>query len=266
MGTCCGCTTVKSNHSSKMPHVIEPKQFSLGLSQKNRSNYQSSSSIQSNSSEKTRISNSSFRFKNGDRYVGELIQNKPNGEGRFTSAKGVSYLGYWKNGNPNGMGTEIYPDHKGKFQGEYENGVKTGYGKITFEDGSIYEGSMINNDVEGYGILFWPDQKVYRGLWKANKMSGKGKMEWPNGMYYEGQYENDMKHGFGVLSWGKGKKRLYAGFWKNGKFHGKGMMRNEKGVEFQGLWNDGKLVMKCDERDYLDLNNICEEHGIKLFL
>jgi hypothetical protein len=95
-------------------------------------------------------------------------------------------------------------------------------------------------------------------------MAGRGRMEWPNGMYYEGQYENDLKHGFGIFYYGKGRK-MYVGFWKKGKLHGKGLMRNEKGEDFQGVWNEGKLLMKCDEKDSLDFEQICQENGFRVF-
>lgn len=226
---------------------------------------QSFSSSITNSSENTRVNASSHLLKNGDHFIGESINNKPNGEGKFISSTGLEYNGYWKNGSPHGLGTENYPNGKGQFKGQYENGIKSGSGKVVFEDGSVYEGSFVNDNIEGYGVLTWPDDKIYHGLWKDNKMSGKGRMEWPNGMFYEGQYENDLKHGFGIFYYGKGKK-LYAGFWKKGKFHGKGMARNEKGEEIQGVWNEGKLIMRSQERDHLDIETICKEVGLRFFI
>lgn len=262
MGVCCSYKRPVSLSSKQAPPVLEPIHYCSSSKNPSKAKTRTSLSSVSTSSEKAhpKVANSILRFKNGDYYIGDSLNNQPHGDGRYISVEGTCYTGSWKCGKPNGQGKELYPHNMGHFKGEYKNGVKNGFGKISFEDGSVYEGQLANDNIEGYGILFWPDLKVYRGLWKDNKMCGKGRMEWPNGMFYEGEYENDQKHGFGVFSWGKGHK-MYIGFWQDGKLHGKGLMRNEKGEEFQGLWNNGKLLMKSSEEEGLDFKKIAKERG-----
>ena len=144
MGACCGYSRSKLLSSHPSP-VIKPHAKSRKSPIHKKSPINSLSSL-SNSSDKTKLSTSSFRFKNGDSYTGESLNNKPNGEGKYTSSKGYCYQGNWKNGNPHGKGKGVYPNEAGKFTGDYENGNKNGLGKICFEEGSVYEGSLINND------------------------------------------------------------------------------------------------------------------------
>ena len=49
------------------------------------------------------------------------------------------YVGDVKNGKPNGQGTETSPEG-GKYEGEWKNGKKEGQGKLIQVDGSKYVG------------------------------------------------------------------------------------------------------------------------------
>ena len=268
MGICCGYHNIKTK--SKSP-TIAPVQLKFNLNVTNQITkidknqlYDLSLSDVSNCSDKTRLSYSSFKFDNGDIYTGEHYNKKPNGEGKLISPSGTStsFIGQWKDGLPHGLGLEIYGNNKGKFQGEYINGVKNGYGKIFFEDGSIFEGDFKNNDINGFGILIWPDNKKYEGNWRNNKMNGKGKMTWENGMIYEGEYLNNKKHGFGVFVWPDNKK-IYCGYWNNGKMNGKGMML-KKNKKINGIWDNGKLLNENNENYSIDFLGICQEKKIGL--
>lgn len=274
MGTCCGYSNTNSKPRSPLISPMKLSRIpnlSKVLKKVTHTNehvkndlYDLSLSSVSNCSDKTRISYSTFKFKNGDSYIGEYHNKKPNGEGKLISPEGTSYIGQWKEGVPHGLGLEIYSQSKGKFQGEYIDGNKNGYGKIFFEDGSIFEGELKNNDLDGYGILIWPDQKRYEGQWKNNMMNGKGKMIWPNGMVYEGEYSDNQKDGFGIFLWPNSIK-IYAGFWKNGKIHGKGMILHENKKAEHGIWSRGNLIMSCNEKEALDYKSICFEKKIQIF-
>lgn len=47
-------------------------------------------------------------------------------------------------------------------------------GKLTFQDGSIYEGEFKENVFEGIGKYQWPDGSYYIGEWKDNRYVGVG--------------------------------------------------------------------------------------------
>jgi hypothetical protein len=79
--------------------------------------------------------------------------------------------------------------------------------KEMYEDGRVYEGSVLNGIKEGEGKLIYPD-----------------------GAYYEGHFSENKMHGFGTLYYRVGKP-AYEGYWHEDQFHGKGILYNENPVE-----------------------------------
>jgi hypothetical protein len=53
---------------------------------------------------------------------------------------------------------ESWPDGA-KYEGDYIDGKKEGKVKLTFADGSYYEGEFKQNEICGYGNYYWPDGK-----------------------------------------------------------------------------------------------------------
>ena len=100
------------------------------------------------------------------------------------------------------------------FEGNFENTLKNGYGKMTWSSGSVYEGNWKNDSRNGFGIMTWSDGDVYEGNWKNDYHNGFGKMTWPDGEVYEGNWKNDYQHGYGKYTWSDGD--VYEGNWENG--------------------------------------------------
>ena len=74
------------------------------------------------------------------KYLGDIENGKPNGQGKVTWSVGDKYLGEWKEGKYHGDG--IYNFHYGdKYVGEFKDGKKHGKGKFTNTDGGWYDGS-----------------------------------------------------------------------------------------------------------------------------
>lgn len=97
--------------------------------------------------------------------------------------------------------------------------MKHGKGKLTFSNGTSYEGDFRQNNFEGFGTSVTKNHK-YVGSWKNGKMEGAGKSEWYNDAEelmesYEGQYKNGLKHGQGEYRWGN--DRSYSGNWEYGE-------------------------------------------------
>jgi len=74
----------------------------------------------------------------GDKYVGEFKDDKPNGQGTYTWSDGRKYVGEFKEGKKHGQGT--YTNKVGeKYVGEYKDGRRWNgimydkYGKIEFK-------------------------------------------------------------------------------------------------------------------------------------
>ena len=76
-----------------------------------------------------------------------------------------------------------------RYEGEFVNGKKQGYGKCTFSDGSTFEGNIVENECTGLGIYIWKQFGTkYIGEWLDNFMHGKGVFSWPDGRKYEGDF------------------------------------------------------------------------------
>ena len=78
-------------------------------------------------------------FENGNedsdgKYIGEIKNGKPNGQGTYTFPDGKKYEGEFKDGKEHGKGTYTYPDGV-KYEGEWKDGKEHGKGTLTTPDG-----------------------------------------------------------------------------------------------------------------------------------
>jgi hypothetical protein len=176
---------------------------------------------------------------NGEIFFGEFSHGKMVGYGEYQREDGSKYEGQFVEGVPHGKGTETMADGS-TFEGVYFGGIRK-QGKITWKDGSSYEGFFENNKFNGKGKYNWGNQRQYEGEWKDGKMNGKGILTYSDGSYYEGDFINGKKHGQGKYVWEKDK--YYIGGWKNDKQNGKGIY-NKFGKEIKGFWSEGHLFSK----------------------
>ena len=89
-------------------------------------------------------------FKNGNertdgKYVGEVINNVPNGQGDYFYSDGFKYSGNWIDGRQEGEGTFISPDGS-SFEGEWMYGKKWN-GNEYDKNGNITEKWVNGNKV-----------------------------------------------------------------------------------------------------------------------
>lgn len=103
-----------------------------------------------------------------------------------------------------------------KYVGKFENGLRSGYGRAIYPDGSVYMGEWKNNLPHGKGRLQSLTQnnqkEFYDGDWVAGQMQGRGRQEWKDGTCYEGSFNTGRKHGKGIFTWPDGNK--YEGEYK----------------------------------------------------
>jgi hypothetical protein len=76
-------------------------------------------------------------YDNGDRYIGEILNEEPNGYGTVTSLNGDICDGTWKDGLQHGQVIYIWADD-GIYMGNAYNGERHGKGKYYIE-GKVYE-------------------------------------------------------------------------------------------------------------------------------
>ena len=77
--------------------------------------------------------------KTDSKYVGEIRNGVPNGQGTHTTPKGNKYEGEWNDGKKDGKG--MYINKNGdKYGGEFKEGKRNGKGTYTWSNGSRYVG------------------------------------------------------------------------------------------------------------------------------
>jgi len=118
----------------------------------------------------------------GDNYVGNYVDGKEHGKGKFT----------WANG-------DVY-------EGDWVDSKKHGKGKYIWVSGEIYEGGYVDNKRTGKGKFTWASGEIYEGDWVDDKRNGKGKNTRANGSVYEGDFVDDNFHGYGTKWYANGDK------------------------------------------------------------
>ena len=129
---------------------------------------------------------------NGDTYIGEHINNIPNGKGTATYSDGevIAADGYFIEGFPEGEGQLTYSDGS-IYEGELLSGTPHGQGKVIYPDGSTDQGEFAPMSVlHGKGIRKKSDGSVYEGEFEIDLPNGKGKITNPDGTEEEGVFKN----------------------------------------------------------------------------
>src|ERR1039457_5865494 len=161
-----------------------------------------------------------FTYANGDRYEGNFADDKRAGKGSYTYTNGNHFEGDFVfaelfNGfeyDDNGTVVATYVDGEKKIgqQGmlppveTVSKGTKS-KGTLTFNDGSHYEGDLIDGRIQdGKGIFTYKDGSRYEGVWVNGLWSGNGSITWSDGTHYEGEVA------YGKIT-GKGSKTFPTG-------------------------------------------------------
>eukprot|EP00598_Pedospumella_elongata_P002417 CAMPEP_0184978546 /NCGR_PEP_ID=MMETSP1098-20130426/9003_1 /TAXON_ID=89044 /ORGANISM="Spumella elongata, Strain CCAP 955/1" /LENGTH=211 /DNA_ID=CAMNT_0027501695 /DNA_START=9 /DNA_END=644 /DNA_ORIENTATION=+ len=110
--------------------------------------------------------------------------------------------------------TISYPDGT-IYEGDLVNGKRHGYGKSTTAEGTVYEGDWENDLPHGNGSTVFANGSVYTGEFRAGKRWGDGTLVDAQGTY-KGRFENDQKHGRGVWMCSMGHSG-YSGMFKHDK-------------------------------------------------
>lgn len=77
------------------------------------------------------------------------------------------YRGEWSSsGTKEGRGIETRLDDGSIYEGEFQNNLPNGYGRLISPQGTVYEGEWVDGKKEGHGRFDVLDQKiVYNGDW-----------------------------------------------------------------------------------------------------
>ncbi|CBZ55235.1 putative phosphatidylinositol-4-phosphate 5-kinase [Neospora caninum Liverpool] len=112
----------------------------------------------------------SITFPDGSKYVGSFAKDFFAGKGVYTWANGRTYEGEWKDGYMHGNGVYKWPQGQfSKYEGPYEQSMKSGPGKLFLRDGRIYVANFVKNKMDGEVVEISPSGKKRKGIWKEGK-------------------------------------------------------------------------------------------------
>jgi len=143
---------------------------------------------------------------NGEKYVGELKNNKYHGQGTFTK-KGAKWVGEWKDGKLQGRGTAFFSNGN-KYIGEWKDNIENGQGTHTWANGDKYVGEFKDGKSNGQGTYTWSNGDKFVGEFKDGKKDGQGTMTIANGDKFVGEYKDDKRNGQGTYVWVDGNKEV----------------------------------------------------------
>ena len=148
--------------------------------------------------------------------------------------------------------------------GKFVSGRLIGGGMAKYGTFGIFYGNFLNGNRSGYGKMTYTDpdhlchwfpetEGEYIGEWKEDKRHGIGRMLWSNGTLYEGKYNFDRRHNVtGKVTFQNGD--IYDGGWVNDRMEGSCTVIR-KGVVIKGQFIGGVLsnfakIEYADERVY----------------
>ncbi|CAF1065956.1 unnamed protein product [Adineta ricciae] len=193
-----------------------------------------------------------YYYANGNKYIGDWIDDSPPREGVFIWSSGDRYerccsivvnatmrgtheqcWGRFKDGRKNGQGVCHYSNGN-KYTGEWEHDKQTGQGTLIFSSGDR------SNNNESYDIY---ERRL--GRFERNKINGKGVFYYANGDKYIGDWIDDNREGQGVLILSSGDRirdvyEQRLGQFKGHKINGKGIFYSANGDKYSGDWIDDK--------------------------
>eukprot|EP00911_Craspedida_sp_UC1_P002268 UC1_evm1s1721 len=162
------------------------------------------------------------------------------------------------------------------YEGEWKNGKKHGRCKETWSDGTVYEGEWKDDKRHGRGKYTFASGNVYEGEFKDNNMHGRGKYTFASGNVYEGEYKDNSMTGRGKFTAGPNDKlnsrqcdegykahSVYEGEYHEDKRHGVGIL-TEDGVSYRVKYSSGKQTSKTRTTPALPRVTAQLSHGARI--
>ena len=117
----------------------------------------------------------------------EYNDGKYNGYGMYTLTglnNAKMYVGEFKNGLPNGQGTETFLLNGKKYVGEFKNGLPNGQGTETYPD--VQKNKPSGSNIRMMRLKVYKQYSQYEGEWVNGEQCGQGTMTWNDGSKFVG--------------------------------------------------------------------------------
>jgi hypothetical protein len=124
-------------------------------------------------------------------------------------------------------------DGKGRYKGEWMNGLPNGQGiRHIYKDDSYIYGNFVDGNAEGFckqtfEQTWEQSQPYYEGNFKRNEYHGKGEYHYGDGNYYKGDWKDSKYHGHGA-DYSKRLNKTWVGEYEND-------------VKVEGNWVKGEI-------------------------
>jgi hypothetical protein len=126
----------------------------------------------------------------------------------------------------------------GHYRGPLVGGLRSGPGRIDWDNGAYYVGGFAQGLFSGHGHLHRASGDDYVGDFVQGLESGKGRLQASDGSTYVGEFAQGLAQGSGRYEDGHGS--VYEGPFRAGRFEGNGKLRTPRG-QFQGMFHAGQL-------------------------
>lgn len=177
-----------------------------------------------------------LKFPNAAQYVGQLKEdNTPHGDGKWTKSHAKGF-------------------QESEYSGNWVDGKREGYGKLTFADGSQYVGNFQNNKYHGEGKLLRVEggtEKTYKGIFDSGKFLN-GTLLMDIGSRYVGDFKDFLPHGKCSYLFPKAQVNEmyeYQGNWNKGRMEGYGKRIMGNGAEYIGEFRNDLPHGQCTYRN-----------------
>ena len=134
-------------------------------------------------------------------------------------------------------GAVVTPDG-GRYRGPLVDGLRSGKGRVDWENGAYFEGNFDRGLYDGAGHLHEATGEDFEGVFERGLAEGRGRQRSANGTTYEGPFHAGHPQGNGRLDDGRGN--VYEGQFVAGQFEGQGRLSTPQG-EFEGHFHLGRL-------------------------
>jgi len=182
----------------------------------------------------------------------------------------VTYVGEVVNDKPNGLGLFIYDNgHALRYAGQFANGLPHGKGTLLFKDGMVLTGNWQQGKMQGKGVNLNKDGDFYLGEFEAGKKQGQGVHVFKDNGILLGSMVQDVYEGRCIFINANGdviSDNLYAGGKKNGAGY---QYESATKKLFKGEWENGvwKRANEGSYRTFLTSTHFfCEKNTEKLMM